>query len=209
MDKDDQLLHSIKFHERVKHIVSENDHLKDWLKNLQIESKIKDQVSVQVEKIRQSVNTLKSDALLEMNNTIPGKVSQEIAQQMPFYLSQNADMQRLMQNHISEIKQELETKARAILQDIVSDPEYHTINKTYFDAFEEKGNEHLRRLKDEQTILQAKLETKVDKKMDSITKLEDKVDNLETSLSNTQFYLYLSCIGLCVLTTSTIYMSSI
>ena len=104
MDSDDILLHSQKFHRRVNDIVSEHDHLKDILKTLQIDAKVREQVTHQVEIAKQSFSGLKSDALRDIHNMIPGQVSQQITAQMPTFLNQNADMQRILAQHKTEVK---------------------------------------------------------------------------------------------------------
>jgi hypothetical protein len=147
----DQLLDSSRFKSKVSRIIEENDFWKDLFKTLQIEQKIKIEVDRKMLKVKNNLMTLKSDALRDMLNKIPGNVALEIQSQLPKYLDQNATMQKMLNDHnisiqsmldaeTSKMTKILEEKARNILNEIVSDPQYHQIHKVYFDEFNKNAH---------------------------------------------------------------------
>ena len=99
MNEDDALLRSKKFHERVTHIVNENEYFRDVIKNLQIDSKIRDQVKYQCIELGSHVNSIKNDALNSILRNMPAQVAHQITLQMPSYLSQNSEMQKILKTH--------------------------------------------------------------------------------------------------------------
>jgi hypothetical protein len=192
MNEDDVFLHSKKFHERVTHIVNENEYFRDLIKNLQIDSKIRDQLNYECTKLEKKLGDLKTEATNSIIQNMPSQVAHQITLQMPSYLSQNAEMQKILKTHSGELEKELEVKARNILQSIVDDPQYHAINKIYFESLDKKADQELFLMRNNQSELYSELKEKIDKKLACVTEMQNDAKNLHMEIDSLSFYLKLS-----------------
>ena len=192
------VLHSDSFRLRVNEIVSDNSQWKEMVKNLQIENKIKDRVQSQVDLAKGDLQKLKNDIRAETEKSIPGQVSIQIANQMPKYLDQNSTMKELMKDHVSDMKEKLNKEARAILESIVNDPQYHMVHRVYFEAIDAKANYQLNDQRDSFIELQRESRTRVDNELQSIKTLQDDVRTLKSSLENQRSWQLFMGSSLCV-----------
>ena len=167
------------FRLRVNNIVSENEHWKNMLKNLQMESKIREEIRNQFVNVRGDLQTLQTSIRDETARNIPAQVAHQIQQQMPGYLDQNTRMQTLLANHEAYIKRELEEKATVILQSIVEDPNYHIIHKAYFDAFKAEAATQLENQRLAHDNLQREVRDRVNGEIARIITLEQNIRELK------------------------------
>jgi len=192
MNEDDALLHSKKFHERVTHIVNENEYLRDIIKNLQIDSKIRESIKYECVQLGSHVNNLKTDALNSIIRDLPSQVAHQITLQMPSYLSQNAEMQKILKTHSDELEIELENKARDILKSIVEDPQYHAVNKVYFESLDKKSEREFNLMRTNQSELYGELKEKIDKKLSCVTEIQNDSKSLHDEIDSLSYYLKIS-----------------
>ena len=59
------------------------------------------------------------------------------------YLSNSMQMNQILANHSHELNNTLEQNAKKIINRLINDPQYHKINKRYFDAFRDKGDDEI------------------------------------------------------------------
>lgn len=192
MNDEDALLHSRKFYERVNYIVNENEHFRHFFKEMELDSKIRDCTM-------QSVNTWKSNTMNQLLQTVPSQVSHQISLQMPTYLLQNVEMQKILHSHMNDLNKELENYARDILKSIVEDPQYHAVNKIYFETLDKKSERLFQSVKDDNLILQQKIEKIVNEKIASINQLHKRINNLNSNMDSLSNYLILSFVGITTL----------
>lgn len=178
-DRDSRLLNSERFRGRVKAIVSENEYWREIVKSFQIEQRVREEVDRQLQSAKSTLSTLGSRISDDIQRNLPGQVAQQIMQQMPGYLNDNATMKGLLSQHEAHIKEQLETKARDILKGIVEDPNYHVINQVYFDAFRSQGDAAISQLQQKAHTVQSNLEGRVDERLRTITELQIRMANLE------------------------------
>lgn len=92
------------------------------------------------DKMEQKIDNTMKYKTKTIKNMIPGEVSLEIQKQMPTYLSNSVQMNKILNDHSHELNNILEQKAKTIINSIINDPHYHEINKKYFDTFKQKGD---------------------------------------------------------------------
>ena len=107
------------------------------------------------DKIDYKLNSFKSDIKLIVQSIVPDLVqsnvklylssnlAKEINTQMPNYLNNNHQMQQLLNNHQVKLEQALTSKLTELVTTIVNEEQYHTVNKAYFDAFRNKGDNEI------------------------------------------------------------------
>lgn len=102
------------------------------------------QVKNKVDNMKNELFNLKDVITMELSNYIknhiPEHVSMELKNQIPVFVENNNKMQQILSEHSNKLKNQLETLANEILDKIVNEDEYHEINKKYFDAFNNNGN---------------------------------------------------------------------
>lgn len=120
-----------------------------------------------------------------METRVPGMVSTELVKQLPSFLSQNVQFQEMLRKHSSQLSQDLEESARQTLDRIVNEPEYHEVNKAYFDAFRQKADQAIHRMETDGQSAIAEMEKRtantlgaVESELRKMKKLEDDVDTL-------------------------------
>ena len=79
----------------------------------------------------------------QLSATLPGQVAKELNHQIPGYLNNNHQMTILLDAHSDRLKAELEERARKYLERFVADEKYHEVNRMYFRAFEDKGEQEI------------------------------------------------------------------
>ena len=177
-------LNSDGFRARVRTIVGEDECLKSLISSLRIEIRIRDEVESKMKETKDGLDRLEQRVKDEIGRTIRDRVAGQIAQQLPAYLDQNTTMQGLLNGHKDRMEATLETKAREILKRIVEDPNYHTVNQAYFDAFKHDGDNAIIQIKASAAGVESDLKQKVGAELQSITSLKTKVGKVKDAVES-------------------------
>lgn len=136
-------------------------------------------------------NSVPSRIKDQLKIDLPDMVTTNIVKQLPSILNNDVTMQNILSTHRDKLNIAITNSARQILEKITNDPEYHEVNKKYFNAFENRGTASIRGFeqKNNATILQLKNECdKVTKelrtKLDQNDKLEERINELETDIKS-------------------------
>lgn len=182
-----------------------NDELfwRDWISKLnlsetienKLNSKLPSQVRDQVEKIIPTIIETKIMNYIIQN--FPSQVAREIQTQMPVFLNNNYQMQEILKKHKDELKDELETKTREILNRVVNDPNYHEVTSYHLAAIDAKGGDKIQEIdnkaSDQRRTNQhvfdeqlAKMQTKVNNDLGNLKNSLDEVKTLKYTITNMQ-----------------------
>lgn len=163
--------------------------------------------------IRQVVRDTVNAELLGLRNTlnfqVPGMVSTELMTQVPAFLSQNVQMQRILNNHAGQLSQELEATARRHLEKVVRDPDFHEINREFFTAITQKHHEQMDAVKARGNAVIQEIRHDYDDKLSKLTKLTQQLEDSQKELKELRSDLTtLSFLTMVGFASVTIYMVS-
>lgn len=204
----------------VRKAVSEDTFLTNFFKELQLQSKIeyevRNQLNNKLDKVKSTLESssktylknLKDKARNEINrdfdlkltqefNKIPGMVALEISKQMPGFLGNNSQMQQILQNHSTELNNQLEKTAKSTLDRIVNEEQYHKVTNVYTKAIEQKGddainqqwnhfNSNLNQMKEQANQTNRKLTNTVNQTTNNLSYKLQEFDSLKMNLSSAQ-----------------------
>jgi hypothetical protein len=166
--------------------------------------------------------TIKNEALSivpqlttnHLHAVLGGMVSEKISHSLPTflngYLNNNQQMQSILDRHSKQLQRTLNLEADKILEHAnqlqrtlnleadkiletkVRDPKYHTVNKLYFQAFEEKSDKAIR-------DWTAKADSTLHDQQTKINELEKRVRTNEQCINLLMFGLGVAGVGLCAL----------
>lgn len=125
------------FRPRVRSVVSDMLNNGYWHQNHMFNSIITSEVSRQMAKTREVART---EVTQQLTTMLPHQVSSQLNQQMASYLNNHHTMVGHLDTHKKEMEKKLESAASNILTSVTSDPQYHEINRRYFEAFQAKGD---------------------------------------------------------------------
>ena len=116
----------------------------------------------------------------QQNKRTVDSVKKEISFQLPIqiknYLDQNIKMKEILDCHAQKLTTILEETSRNILNNIVNDPQYHEINKRYFDNFDKKCNIRLNNQQNDYNLFKTKIKNEIDV---DILELKDRLNLLD------------------------------
>lgn len=132
------------------------------------------------EKVKEQVSSSVKEMLPRlMRDMLPGLVSQELMTQIPAFLSQNVQMQRILDNHVAHLNQELEVAARKHLTAVVQDPAFHEVNRAFFSAITQKNQEQLNVVKAEGDRAIQALQNDYEVRLAKLTTLTQRLEDSE------------------------------
>ncbi len=151
--------------------------LEDYRLNSIISSKLDDKLPQKVKE--------------QLRIQLPDMVTSNIVKQLPSILNNDVTMQNILATHRDKLNIAISNSAKQIIENITNDPEYHEVNKKYFNAFENRGTASIRSFeqKNNATILQLKNECdrvtkELKTKLDQNDKLEERINELETDIKS-------------------------
>lgn len=166
----------------VRRAINENSFLNTILEDYRINSIISTKLDNKIpNKVREQIDL-----------QLPSMVCKNIVQQLPNILRNDVTMQTILSKHKTELDIALSQAARTIVERIVSDPQYHEVNKAYFDAFQRNGNKAIRAMEERCS----KTTYELRKRLTQTDRLNTKINELETDMSNLKFWLYMSGVGI-------------
>lgn len=94
------------------------------------------------EKVASEIKSqLPTEAKNYLMGHVPSIVSKEVINFLPQFLSQNHQMHEILQKHAGSMETQLESRSRTILQKVTDDPNYHVINRAFFDAIDRRATD--------------------------------------------------------------------
>jgi hypothetical protein len=122
------------FKQYVRDAINSELFWRDLFDKYRIESKIDTHLSDKVPKlVRENVTY-----------SLPGLVAKQLSEQLPTFLNQNVEMQRILTKHSQRLNTSLEETARRHLERIVHEDTYHEVHKAFFDAIDARADEKIR-----------------------------------------------------------------
>ena len=122
------------FKQYVRNAINSELFWRDLFDKYRIESRIDTHLSDKVPKLVRD----------NMTYTLPGLVAKQLSEQLPTFLNQNADMQRILSEHSQRLNTSLEETARKHLERIVNEDHYHEVNQAFFNAIDARADEKIR-----------------------------------------------------------------
>lgn len=113
--------------------------------------------------------------------TLPGLVVEQLGKQLPTYLNQNIEMQRILTDHAQRLNQTLETSARTHLQKIVNEDQYHEVHKAFFDAINSRTNTVINEIKQNGQTAINMMQQQCDQRLSHFSEQVGKLDGFERS----------------------------
>ncbi len=175
-----------------------NDEL-HWMKIFDIDS-IRKQVKSEVKTLEPKILSV-ADNYLKMH--VPKLVTEQMLSQMPTFLRQSAEMRDVLEHHRSYVERSLETKARDILNNIVNDPQYHTINKALYESFENRQCDAITLFNTKSSTVINETKCRIDKEttdlrdqLNEVAELKKQLRAVQRSLNGTDTVLGVCMIGL-------------
>lgn len=142
-------------------------------------------------------NNIPSEVRKHLDYVLPGLISKEILTQLPVVVSNNFQMQKILEEHQSDLEQALEEAARLILNRVVNDPQYHEVNQAYFEAFKARGQKQIHEFNQQAQDLIEELKTNCQRELqelkaglDNLTQYQERTANLERQITRIQYTLY-------------------
>jgi ElaB/YqjD/DUF883 family membrane-anchored ribosome-binding protein len=118
-----------------------NDKINDKI-NDKVNNKIRDNIPILVnDYVSLKVPTIISEHLM---NKLPKLIVDQLIKEIPIFLKNDSIMNKILLDHSSSLNMELDKFARAYLEKIVHEEEYHLINKAFFNALDDKFNSMLK-----------------------------------------------------------------
>ena len=144
--------------------------------------------------IQSEMPSLRSNVESLATNTVRNTISTEILKQLPTIIGQNHQFVELFQKHRDELNSMLHSEVTKIVDSIVSDPNYHTVNERYFEQFRQKGDQQLAsqerrfgefasRVNQEWSTQRQQITYQVNAELGSITSLGTRCSTLENRVT--------------------------
>jgi len=159
------------FKQAVRQAVEDREYLTSWRNRLDIENTVHTKVTNEINNYKLTVDTLTRNA-----------VAYEMKQQMPQFLSQSHEMTSILDTHKKSVTGELDKHAHDLLDKIVNEEKYHTINKMYFAAFEQKCDNMITSEKNKIENTITDLNSKCNDTINKLGSEIKKIDKLEKKL---------------------------
>ena len=193
------VLNSNDFRLRVRAIVSEDEYLKNLIMSLNISQLITSQVDSKYSESKANLQRLEQSIKDDITRIIKERVTAHISSEMKTYLDQNTTMQNHLKDHNEKIhemhktneihlKNELENFVKNLINSIVNDPNYHIVNKAYFDVFQQNANAAIQGLQDNASYLNNQLSKTVDEKLKPVADFETRIRSLKQKVANQSFW---------------------
>lgn len=117
----------------------------------------------------------------------PQIVTDETLRILPTFLLQNVQLNQILENHARVLSDKLTSVAEKTLQQIVNQDSYHNINRRYFEAFESRTDEALKKFEkvSEDVVSMTKAET--DREISQLREEIKKREALEKEMENVKF----------------------
>jgi hypothetical protein len=192
MDK--QLFYTLcaehQFRTMIKSIVKEsvNDELfwSQLFESIRIQDKVNTEISKRVPKAIES----KLDAI------VPKKVTSCVLEILPSFLQQNKELANILNDHANRLNLELKDQSDQILRKIVSDPQYHEVNRRYFETFERNASDAIHDFKGQGKLAINEVKNSADKELAELredlrmlNETHTQVRKLQTEVSDLRFQL--------------------
>lgn len=163
--------------------------------NVRIQEKVTSEISTQMPRQAQQY----------LSAHVPNMINQGLLDYLPKFLAQNHQMQEILQKHAIVLEDQLETRSRAILKKIVEDPEYHYVNRAYFDAFDRQTNAAIK-------FAEKRMDSVVNTKMSAFDEQTRKIKTLENENQGLKNNLWwqnvISCISIATSVGAVVYLGT-
>lgn len=145
LQPDERLILQTSVKDYVRNIVNSEMFWQDLCRNMRINNLISSELNEKIpHQVRQNVNEQVPRQVRDyLNHRLDNLVSRELMKQLPGVVSNNYQMQKLLDNHANEMKNYLQGIVREEVDKIVNEDQYHIINQRYFNAFNDKGAQRL------------------------------------------------------------------
>lgn len=143
------------FKKYVRTAVNDQIFWNNLIQEMNINTYIKNEINERVpDKVKIEVNRLVPDkiekALTQFERyRIPECVSDQLKKQVSDYLNNDYKMQQLMSAHSSKLEEELQNKAKQILDKVTNEEQYHTVTNAHLDNMKNRWE----RTMNEQVVL--------------------------------------------------------
>lgn len=130
----------------------------------------------------------------------------EIIRQLPGIIAQNNQFTNLFNDHKMALDNKLHAAVTKILDDIVGDPNYHTVTERYLNAITVKGDKCVAEIKAAAALTQANISSQwenlkrqinsdVQTQLSSISSLNTKIDDMRREYDNFKQNLFIVSMG--------------
>lgn len=182
-----------RFRTMVKSIVKEsvNDELfwSQLFESIRIQDKVNNEINKRVPKAIES----------KLDTMLPKKVTSCVLEILPSFLHQNKEIANILNEHADRLNKDLEVQGSQILKKIVSDPQYHEINRRYFETFQQNTSDAIHDFKGQGKLAINDVKNTADKQLAELREglrllgeTNTKVTHLETEVSNLKSQLTLT-----------------
>lgn len=157
------------FKQYVREAINNEMFWRDIFDNFRIETRVDNHLNGKVPKmVKDNVEYL-----------LPGLVAKQLSEQLPTFLRQNAEMQRILGEHSKHLNQELEATARQHLKRIVEEEHYHEVNKAFFDAVRARADAGLEEVRKDGKNAIAQMRADCDGQLSHFTDTVGRLDGYE------------------------------